>query len=96
MLRIRPSVILREGKNKGVSMQIKRAVGRPNKVDYRVIIKLADSIQHNSTVTEACRYSGLSRTSYYHYLNTNPVFAEKMATAKDNQNKAVFSFLTIR
>lgn len=58
------------------------------------MIKLADAIQHNASITEACRYSGISKDPYFRYMKDNEVFAEKMAIAKDNQNKAVFSFLT--
>ena len=76
-------------------MVTKKAVGRPSKVDYRVIIKLADAIQHNSSITESCRYAGISRDTFYRHLNSEPVFAEKIITAKNNQNKVVMSFLTI-
>ena len=37
---------------------------------------------------------GIPKDTYFRYLKENPVFAEKMAEAKDNQNKVVFSFLT--
>lgn len=74
-------------------MIITKDIGRPTKISYSTMIKLADSIQHNATITEACRYAGISRDTYYRYLS-NEVFAEKMAIAKDNQNKVVFSFLT--
>ena len=74
-------------------MVYKRAEGRPSKVNYTVMIKLADSIQHNSTIREACRYAGISRDTYYRHLN-NKVFAEKMEEAHNNQSKVVFSFLT--
>lgn len=74
-------------------MAVKNAIGRPPKVDYKTIIKLADSIQHNASITEACRYAGISRDTYYRHLQ-EPVFAEKMTTAKNNQNKLVMSFLT--
>ncbi len=76
-------------------MAIRNAVGRPTKINYRIIFKLADSIQHNATITEACRYAGISRQTYYYYLNSEEVFAEKMAIAKDNQNKLVMNFLTV-
>lgn len=76
-------------------MAIKKAVGRPSKVDYGTIIKLADSIQHNSTVTEACRYAGISRDTFYRHVSNEPVFAEKMIAAKENQRKLVMSFLTV-
>ncbi len=59
------------------------------------MIKLADAIQHNANITDACRYAGISRDTFYRYLNSEEVFAEKMAVAKDNQNKVVFSFLTV-
>ena len=41
-----------------------KATGRPNKVDYRTVVKLADSIQHNATITDACNYAGISRDTY--------------------------------
>ena len=76
-------------------MTPKKAIGRPPKVNYKVMLRLADAIQHNANITDACRYAGLSRQSFYHYLNTNEVFAKTMATAKENQNKLVMSFLTV-
>ena len=76
-------------------MAIKKAVGRPPKVNYRTIIKLADAIQHNATVTEACRHAKISRDTFYRHLNTEPVFTEKITTAYENQNKVVMSFMTI-
>lgn len=76
-------------------MSIKKAVGRPQKVDYKIMIRLADSIQHNSTITEACRYTGISRDTFYRYMKKQSVFAEKMAAAKENRNKVPMSFLTI-
>ena len=74
-------------------MTAKKAIGRPLKVDYKIIIKLADAIQHNSNITDACRYAGISRDTFYRHLS-NEVFAEKMVTAKKNQNKLLMSFLT--
>jgi ACT domain-containing protein len=76
-------------------MAVQKAVGRRPKVNYKIIIKLADAIQHNANITDACRYARISRSTYYHYLNNEEVFAETMATAKDNRNKVVFSFLTV-
>lgn len=76
-------------------MEIKRAMGRPQKMDFRIMIKIADSIQHNATITEACRFAGVSKDTYYRYFNNNRVFAEKMIRAKQNRTKLVFSFLTV-
>ena len=74
-------------------MTAKKAIGRPLKVDYKIIIKLADAIQHNANITDACRYAGISRDTFYRHLD-NEVFAEKMIAAKKNQNKLIMSFLT--
>jgi ACT domain-containing protein len=74
-------------------MTAKKAIGRPLKVDYKIIIKLADAIQHNSNITDACRYAGISRDTFYRHMD-NEVFAEKMTTAKSNQSKLLMSFLT--
>mgnify|MGYP001202544886 CR=1 FL=1 len=76
-------------------VSIKKSIGRPPKVDFKTVAKLADAIQHATTVADACRYAGISRDTYYRYLSNNPIFAEKMAEAKRNQNKVVFSFLTL-
>ncbi len=76
-------------------MGVKKAVGRPIKVDYKIITKLADAIQHNANITDACRYAGISRDTFYRHLNDEEVFAEKMAIAKENQTKLVMSFLTV-
>ncbi len=70
-------------------------MGRPRKVDLGTIIKLADAIQHNSNITEACRYAGISRDTFYRYLRSEPIFAERIAVAKNNQNKVLMNFLTI-
>ena len=76
-------------------MAAHKAIGRPPKVNYKIIIKLADAIQHNATVTEACRHARISRDTFYRHLNNEEVFAEKMTIAKENQNKLVMSFLTV-
>lgn len=76
-------------------MEIRKAVGRKPKVTYTIMLRLADAIQHNSTITEACRWSGISTTTFFYYMRNNEVFREKMGAAKENQNKVVFSFLTI-
>lgn len=75
-------------------MATKKPMGRPPKVDYKIIIKLADAIQHNASVTEACRHARISRDTFYRHLNNEAVFAEKITIAFENQNKVVYSFLT--
>ena len=61
----------------------------------KTITKLADALQHNHNITDACRYAGISRQTYYHHLNSETVFAETMATAKDSQTKVLFNFMTV-
>jgi len=75
-------------------MVIKKAVGRKPKVTYKTMLRLADAIQHNSTISEACRYAGISNTTFFYYMRNNEVFREKILAAKQNQNKVVFSFST--
>lgn len=76
-------------------MEIRKAIGRKPKVTYATMLRLQDSIQHNSSISEACRWAGISRTTFFYYMRNNEVFAEKMLEAKENQNKVVFSFFTI-
>ena len=73
---------------------IQKAVGRPPAVDMKTIIKLADALQHGATVSDACRYAKISRDTYYRHYSKEPVFAEKMDTAKANQHKLTLSLLT--
>ena len=75
-------------------MDIKKAIGRPTKINMRTVVRLADAIAHNTNITESCLFVGISRDTYYRHFNSNPVFAEKMTTAKINRDKVVFSFLT--
>lgn len=77
-------------------MTIKKAVGRPPKMNLEVAYKLVDSISHNYTISDGCQYAGISRQTFYRHLNSNEMFAKEIATAKKNQNKAVLNFVTLR
>lgn len=76
-------------------MEIRKAVGRKPKVTYTTMLRLADALQHNSTISEACDWTGISRTTFFYYMRNNKVFAEKMLAAQKRQNEAVFCFFTI-
>jgi ACT domain-containing protein len=76
-------------------MKINKAVGRQQKVTMRTVVLLADAIAHNTNITDSCRFVGISRSSFYYYLKNNQVFAERMATAKENQSKFTMNFWTI-
>ena len=73
---------------------MKRSVGGQPKVTYSTLYHLADLIQHNRTVSDACRIVGVSRDTFYRYLNNDPEFTELVITAYENQNKVVMSFTT--
>ena len=73
----------------------KNPVGRPSKVNYKIIIKLADAIQQSASISDACRYAGISRDTYYRHLNSGLAFAERMQSAKNDQYKLIFSSLTM-
>lgn len=75
-------------------MIARKSIGRPSKVDVKTIMMLADMLQHSASVSDACRYAGISRDTYYRYMNNEPIFAEKMNAARTNQNKLAFTFLT--
>lgn len=76
-------------------MTAKNTVGRPLKVDAKVMTRLIAAIQTNSNIKDVCSYAGISRQTYYFYLNNESLFAEKMETAKSNRNKLMMSFLTV-
>ncbi|HEY0965030.1 MAG TPA: hypothetical protein VGE13_00950 [Candidatus Saccharimonadales bacterium] len=75
-------------------MTNKNTVGRPSKLNYTTMIKLADALQHSASISDACRYAGISRDTYYRHRKNEPIFAEMMNTAIANQHKLMFSFLT--
>ena len=70
-------------------MNARKAIGRPSKVDVKTLFKLADMLQHSASVSDACRYAGISRDTYYRHLNNDEMFAEKMNTAKANQYRLI-------
>ncbi len=76
-------------------MEIIKAIGRKPRVTYTTMLRLADALQHNSTISEACAWTGISRTTYFYYMRNNEVFREKMLAAQKRQDEAVFCFFTI-
>lgn len=75
-------------------MAIKNAVGRPPKFNMNTVDKLAFYIQRNYNVSDSCKFARISRSSYYKYLKTEPLFADSMADARNNANKVSFDFRT--
>lgn len=62
----------------------KKAIGRPNKVNYTVMSKLEDALQHGASVSEACTYTCISRDTFYRHYRSKKIFTEKMKTARAN------------
>ncbi len=58
------------------------------------LIKLADALQHNYSVSDACKWAKISRDTYYRHMNEDPGFAAKMNYAKECRNKVSFDFRT--
>lgn len=75
-------------------MAIKNAVGRPQKMSMKIIDKLYDSISHNYNVSDSCRYAKISTSTFYFYLKSEPIFTDRITTARQNQRKAPQSFRT--
>lgn len=75
-------------------MSIKNSVGRPMKIDVRTSARLADALRNNYNITDACKWARVGRTTYYRYMNNNPVFAAQMNHAIEGRNKVSFSFGT--
>lgn len=76
-------------------MAIRKSVGRPQEFNLKIVSKLADSVAHNYSVSDACKFARISRSTYYYYLNNEPLFAEVMALAYTDQRKVSFNFCTI-
>lgn len=68
---------------------VKKNMGRPPKVNYKVMTKLEDALRNGASVTEACNYASVSRDTYYRYLNTEDVFAKRMKVARSKSNRVL-------
>lgn len=75
-------------------MAIKNAVGRPPKFNTKTVNKLAFYIERNYNISDSCRVAQISRSTFYKYLKTEPLFADRIATAQDDANKVSFNFRT--
>lgn len=72
---------------------IKKSNGRPQKITIATMDKIADAIQNNYSVVDACRYAKVSRDTFYRYLNTEPLFTKKIIAAYENQSAFVLCHL---
>jgi hypothetical protein len=56
--------------------------GRPTAITESVVRKLEQAFRHDFTVEEACRTSGIARSTYYSHLKANEDFSDKMARSQ--------------
>lgn len=57
-------------------------MARPTKLEVDVIIKLEAAFNNGYNITEACHYAGISRDTYYAWLESVDEFSDKMDHAQ--------------
>jgi len=60
----------------------KSNAGRPTDFKEEVVTKLVEAFKNDFTDTEACIYAGISRNTFYRWLNEKPEFNDKIQSAK--------------
>ena len=75
---------------------IKKTISNRHKITYLTLVNIADDIQRNNTVAEVCRKNGISRDTFYRYLNNEPEFTEIIIKAYEYQSKIPTPFFTTR
>jgi len=75
-------------------MLFNNPVGRPTVINIRTMVKLADALKNNYSVTDACKWAKISRVTYYRHMNNDPAFAAKMTYAMECRSKVSFNFVT--
>jgi DNA-binding phage protein len=75
---------------------IKKTISNRHKVTYLTLINIADDIQRNGTVAEVCRKNGISRDTFYRYLNNESEFTEIIIKAYKYQSQVPTPIFTTR
>lgn len=75
---------------------IKKTISNRHKITYLTLINIADDIQRNNSVAEVCRKNGISRDTFYRYLNNEPEFTEIIIKAYEYQSLVPTPFFTTR
>lgn len=70
-------------------------VGRPTVMTIRTMLKLTDALKNNYNVTDACKWAGISRDTYYRHLNNDIGFAARVNYAIECRDKVSFDFRTL-
>lgn len=58
-------------------------IGRPSKYTDEIIKSLVKSFEDGSTITEACNIAGISRQSYYDWMELHNDFSDKILIAQE-------------
>lgn len=69
-----------------------RPVGRPTVLNIRTLLKLTDALRNNYSVTDSCKWAGISTNTYYRHLNNDLAFAARVNHAIGCRNKVSFNF----
>lgn len=56
--------------------------GRPTIKTDDIVLKLEEALKSDFTISEACNYAGISRPSYYKWLQEDEVFSYRMEKAQ--------------
>lgn len=73
-------------------MAMGRAVGRPTKLNIRTLLKLTDALRNNYSITDSCKWAGISTNTYYRHLNNDMAFEARVNYAIELRNKVPFNF----
>lgn len=75
---------------------IKKTISNRHKITYLTLINIADDIQRNNSVTEVCRKNGISRDTFYRYLNNEPDFTQLIIKAYEYRSELPSPFFSTR
>lgn len=73
---------------------IKKTISNKHKVTYLTLVSIADDIQKNNSVATACRNNGISRDTFYRYLNNEPEFTHIIIKAYEYQSQIPTPFFS--
>ena len=62
---------------------VKLKAWRPTKKIGDTVKKLIQGLEYDYTREEACRYAGISRQTFYNWLNSDQDFFDKISAAED-------------
>ncbi len=60
--------------------------GRPSKLNSTIVEKLEIGFSRGYNITEACKYAGIDRSTYYDWVEANEDFSNRMELAKCDLN----------